>query len=83
MALSGRQHYNMDDILKYVMDSDSKMEGNLERPATKRCRICYAKNEKTGGSHAINTAFICKTFPSQLGLHPRGEIYHVVFDFKE
>ena len=30
MALSSNQHYNMNEMLESVMDSDSEMEGKLE-----------------------------------------------------
>ena len=57
----------------------------LERPATKRCRICETKNKKTSGVHTVKTVFICKTYQIQPRLHPREyfEIYHMVLDFKE
>ena len=80
-----------DDIPREAADdSTSRLVGchlakQLERPAIKGRRNCCVKNKKTSGGHAIKTAFICKTCPSQPELHTREcfEIYHMVLDFKE
>ena len=48
-----------------------------QRPA-KRCRVCYAKSNRSAGGSSIRTRYVCNQCPSGPGLHPdtRFEIYH-------
>ena len=84
MAFCSNRHYNMDEMLESVMDSDSEMEGKLESDFGSEDKYELENINVNVNELAINTAFICKTCPSQPGLHPREcvEMCHMVLDFK-
>jgi len=72
-----------------VNENISRLNGRhfmsqLQKPSTKKCRVCYAQNKKNRNGHAIKTSFICKTCPSKPGLYPTCfELFHTQQNFTE
>lgn len=58
-------------------------EGAKDKHPTKICRVCYARKIRTKKGDPVKTVHICKSCPSQPGLHIENcfEIYHTVLDF--
>ena len=53
-----------------------------QRP-TKRCKVCYARSISNKNGNAARTIYVCKSCPSEPGLHPHPcfEIYHTVLRY--
>jgi hypothetical protein len=71
--LTGR-HFPM----KKKADPHSK-----DQSPSKNCRVCYARGVKTNKGAPVKTVHVCKTCPSQPGLHVENcfEIYHTLLDY--
>ena len=53
-------------------------ENAKDKRPSKKCRVCYAKGFRSNKGQPLKTVYICKSCPSQPGLHVDGcfEIYH-------
>ncbi|XP_064641940.1 piggyBac transposable element-derived protein 4-like [Lineus longissimus] len=58
-------------------------QGNRARPA-KRCVVCYARKDFLPNGRAKETSYICKSCPTQPGLHIDNcfEAYHTKLDYR-
>ena len=58
------------------------MQESGKRRLTKICRVCYARGVRQNSGNPVETIYICKTCPSQPGLHVDigcFELYHTKF----
>jgi hypothetical protein len=43
--------------------------GTVDQSPSKDCRVCYAKGLRTPKGKPLKTVWICKTYPTEPGLH--------------
>ena len=78
--------WNIHKVDRTSLPCDKKTApGAKDQRPTKQCRVCSARHIKTIKGKPTKTIYICKTCPSQPGLHINKcfEIYHTELDIAQ
>lgn len=85
-ALPQIQHQN-DDVYRltgrHFPSVKQAAEGAADQRPSKNCRVCYARGIRTNKGKPLKTVYICRSCPSEPGLHPDKcfELYHTSIDY--
>ena len=83
-----RNDINLSDTVyrltnRHFPEQRKPVPGSVDRRPSKKSRVCYAQGKRTAKGQPIKTVYICKSCPSEPGLHIDYcfEVYHTVLDY--